>query len=146
MKKILVSIDFSSVTEEVLRIAAEQARFFDGEIVLLHVENPEPDFVGYKPGPQVLRDNVAHDIKKNHRELDAIEKKLLKDSVKVKAFILQGATAETILHKANDIEADLIIMGTHGHGALHHLLLGSVTEEVVRKATCPLLLVPGREK
>ncbi|MEW5940915.1 MAG: universal stress protein [Chloroflexota bacterium] len=61
------------------------------------------------------------------------------------ALVVQGATVETILNEASKLEADMIVVGSHGHGALYQLLVGSVCEGVLRKAACPVLVVPTRE-
>lgn len=54
--------------------------------------------------------------------------------------------AEEILDQANELNADLIVMGTHGHGAMYNLLVGSVTKGVLKHSTWPVLLVPGPKR
>src|SRR6186713_565195 len=71
MKTILVPIDFSDVTPRVLDAARELAGAFAAKIVLLHVSEPEPDFVGFEPGPIAVRATIARDFKKEHQQLDA---------------------------------------------------------------------------
>ncbi len=56
---------------------------------------------------------------------------------------IQGPLTEKVLHQAEEQNADLIVMGSHGHGALYHFLVGSVTAGVVRGAKCPVLVVPA---
>ena len=68
MKKILVPIDFSEVTSAQVKLASEQARMASGEIYLIHIETPEPDFMGYEPGPEVVRESVARHMKDNHKK------------------------------------------------------------------------------
>jgi nucleotide-binding universal stress UspA family protein len=57
-----------------------------------------------------------------------------------------GDVAEEILHRAEALNADLIVMGTHGHGAMYKLLVGSVTEGVLKRSKRPVLLVPGVQR
>ncbi len=57
---------------------------------------------------------------------------------------VDGSPATEIVRRAQQINADLIVMGTHGHGGLAHAVLGSVTERVLHKAHCPVLVVPVR--
>jgi nucleotide-binding universal stress UspA family protein len=64
--------------------------------------------------------------------------------VPVEAMIREGSASSEILSQAADIKADLLVMGTHGRSGFERLLLGSVTEKVLRKATCPVLTVPQR--
>ena len=144
MKTVLVPVDFSTITDRVVSIAADQARWSHARIVLLHVAAPNPDFVGYEPGPQTVRNTMAHAFHREHQELHRLEEPLKKEGLQVTALLVQGPTVEKILHEAEQQKADLIVMGSHGHGALHDLLMGSVTEGVLRKNRCPLLLVPSR--
>ena len=142
MKTILVPIDFSPVADLVVENAEKMARAFDAEVCLIHIEAPEPEFVGYEVGPQTVRDAVAHEIKTDHERLHAIRDKMIEDGIQAKALIFQGVTVDKIVEEATKINADLIVMGSHGRGALLHLLLGSVSEGVIKNSTCPVVVVP----
>ncbi|HEX8312533.1 MAG TPA: universal stress protein [Chthoniobacteraceae bacterium] len=141
MKTILVPVDFSDVTTAVLSAAQTLAQAFGSKIILLHVSEPEPDFVGFEPGPQTVRMSVARDLHAEHRQLEELKQTLLVDSL---ALHIQGPMAEKILLQAAEHSADLIVMGSHGHGALYELLVGSVTSSVLKSAACPVLVVPAR--
>ncbi len=143
MKTILVAIDFSSVTEPMLDVAVRMARSFDARLCLVHVAPPDPTFVGYEAGPQTVRDAVAEEFREEHRKLHALQKRVEEQGVTATSQFIQGPTIEKILEEAKDLEADLIVMGSHGRGALYHLIVGSVSEGVLRKATCPVLVVPS---
>lgn len=142
MKKILVPVDFSKVTEAALRTAAALAGPLQAELILLHIAAPDPEFVGYETGPASVRQAVAHQLAAEHKRLQELQHDLEGKSLRVTALLIQGYTVEKILAEAERLPADLIIMGSHGHGGLHHLLMGSVAEGVVRKAPCPVVLVP----
>lgn len=144
MKTILVPIDFSDGTHQVLTAATHLAHKEDAEVHLVHVAAPDPDFVPYDAGPQVVREQVAEDLREEHRELQKLAADLSESGIKASARMVQGATVETILELAEKDGADCIVMGTHGHGALHRLVLGSVAEGVIRSAQCPVLVVPVR--
>lgn len=146
MKVVLAPIDFSDATEAVLAEAERLARAFGGRLLLMHVEPPEPDFVGYGPGPTSVRNQVAEEMRSDHRRLDQVADRLRATGLAVEELCIQGPPAEKILEKAAHFGADWIVMGSHGHGALYHLLLGSVGEEVLQKAACPVMIVraPGR--
>lgn len=141
MNKILVPIDFSFITPTVMEVAVEQGRLSNGEIVLLHVEFCDPTFVGYEAGPQSVRNSVSSEIRHDHKELKALEEELQQKGLNVTSLLRQGPIVEKILNETRHFEPDLIIMGTHGHGAMHHLILGSISEGVLREAPCPVLLV-----
>lgn len=144
MKTILVPLDFSPVSEAVLETVKVFAVAHNAEVVLLHVEAPEPDFVGYGPGPQVVRHAVAEKISEHHEKMHAMRDGLKEAGVEAKALVIQGGTVDKILEEAKRLEADLIILGSHGHGAVFDLLVGSVTDGVIRKATVPVVVVPSQ--
>lgn len=143
MKTILVAIDFSDVTNALLERAESLARAFDGELYLVHVEAPEPDFVGFEPGPQHVRDRLADEISKNSVQLIALRDSLRDKGVRVHSLLLQGGIAQKLHDEAVRLNADCIVLGSHGRGALFHMLLGSVSNDVIRSAKCPILIIPG---
>ncbi len=145
MKTILVPLDFSHATERILDVVREVAPSLGAGVVLIHVEPPEPSFVGYEPGPQHVRDIVAHEAQENHKRLHDTQEGLQGDGVDTEVLLIQGPTVEKILSEAKRLEANMIIMGSHGHGSLFDLLVGSVSEGVMRKSPCPVLIVPGRK-
>ncbi|HMO52692.1 MAG TPA: universal stress protein [Kiritimatiellia bacterium] len=146
MNTILVPVDFSDAGPDVMAAAVTMAKAFNASVLLLHVAPPEPEFLGYDPGPQSVRDSVARQCHEAHSRLQAAEKNFSDQGIAVTALLIQGYPVEKILHEAEKHHPFLIVMGSHGHGALRNLLVGSVTEGVMRRATCPVLVVPHRVK
>ena len=146
MKSILVPVDFSDATPRVIETASRMAKAFGGRVVLLHIVEPEPDFVGFEPGPATVRMSVARDFKAEHQQLEDLKASLAGTGLDVTALQIRGSTAEKILLEAATHEAGLIVMGSHGHGALYELLVGSVTTGVLRAARCPVVIVPVRQE
>lgn len=144
MKTILVPVDFSEVSEKVMDTAALMAKSFNAKLVLLHVAAPEPEFIGYDPGPVSVRNSVARELVDEHQRIHRMDKQLEQRGLSVTSLLIQGYPVEKILEEAAKLKADMIVMGSHGHGALHNLLVGSVAEGVMRKTTCPVLVVPSR--
>lgn len=140
---ILVPIDFSPVTPRILEQAARYAKALSGQVVLLHVAAPDPEFVGYDAGPQTVRDQVARHYREEHQALQLEADRLRTQGVEVTALLVRGPSVETILTEARRVEAELIAMGSHGHGAVHHLLVGSVGKGVLKRAPCPVLVIPA---
>lgn len=140
MLKIAVALDFSDSTQQILDCAKQLAGAPDSELWLLHVEAPEPDFVGYDVGPQSVRDNVASEIHKDHAELQSLAEDCRTEGLKAKALLLQGPTVETLADQAALLKADFLVVGSHGHG-LKQLILGSVSDGLLRKAHCPVVVV-----
>ncbi len=142
MKTILTAIDFSEATDAVINAAAELTRALGGELHLLHVEAPDPDFVGYEPGPQTVRDQVAKSMAEDRDDIIALRDRLKAGGIVAHALVVQGPTVRKIVEEAERLRADLVVIGSHGHGALYDLVLGSVSDGVIRKAPCPVLVVP----
>jgi len=144
MKTILVAIDFSPITPRVIEQAARLAEAFSAALWLLHVAAPEPDFVGYQAGPETVREQVAHDLRGEHRRGQDESTRLRQRGIDATALQVQGPTTETILREAERLRADVIVVGSHGHGVVHRALLGSVSEGVLHGARCPVLILPSR--
>jgi nucleotide-binding universal stress UspA family protein len=144
MACVLAGVDFSDVTQRVLETAGRLARALDAELVVLHVAAPEPEFVGFAAGPQSVRDQVAEKLREQHRELGTCVETLVAHGTKARALMVQGAAAEALLEHATRLGAELIVVGSHGHGKLHQLLTGSVAGAVLKRASVPVIMVPAR--
>ena len=144
MKTILALVDFSDITERVVSTAADTAKAFAATLYLVHVAAPDPEFIGYDVGPQTVRKSVADQFSKEHRAFQAMEARLKGEGVVVHALLVQGPTLEKIFQEIKRLSVDLVVMGSHGHSSLHNLLVGSVTEGVLRQSPCPVLVVPRR--
>ena len=90
--------------------------------------------------------SIAERFHNEHHQIQEIAAKLLKAGIDATALLVQGATAETILKEASKLEADMIVVGSHGKGAMYQLLVGSVSEGVLHKSECPILVVPTHER
>jgi len=143
---ILVPIDFSDATDAVVAWAAELAERFRSRLWLLHVAAPDPDFVGYEVGPESVRSQRAAKLRSEHRELQDRTEALRERGIDAQALLVQGPTVEKILSEAASLEADLIVMGSHGRGAVGRALLGSVSAGVLHAARCPVTILPSRRE
>ena len=143
---ILTAIDFSDPTETILRVTAKLAKRLDARVWLVHVAAPEPDFVGFDAGPEVVRDQVAKEYRDEHNALQTYAEALRADGVEVTAKLARGATIERLLELAEKHTADLIVVGSHGRGVVADLIIGSVSAGLIRGATCPVTVVPVGQK
>jgi len=146
MKNILVPIDLSPVTDNTVEIAARFAKGFGSKIWLVHVAAPDPDFVGFGTGPKYVRDQRADELKKEHSQIQVMAENLRTKGFSAEALLVQGPTSATIIEEARRLEADLIIMGSHGHGAIYKTFVGSVSQQVLGDSTVPVLIIPAKEK
>lgn len=142
---ILTPLDFSSGTDRVLETAILFARAFGARLILVHVVPPDPDFVGYEVGPQHVRVHLAQQFHKEHRAIQDYADQANASGLNATGLLLQGPTAETILAEIGRTEADLLILGSHGHGALYKAILGNVAEEILRKCPCPAVIIPVKK-
>jgi len=132
---ILHPTDFSERSEYAFRLANILARDYDAQLIVLHVA-PTP-IVAYGDGfIPITEPGQLDELKDKLQELAAQAV-----GIRAKPLLLEGDPAAEILLAAEQAECDLIIMGTHGRTGLGRILLGSVAEEIVRKAACPVLTV-----
>lgn len=144
-KRILCPVDFSDASTHALQHAVAVARWFKSHVTGLHVTRPEfvfepPILFAERGGLKALpvdRDELF--VRLNDFMQPAIDAR-----VPWSARIDEGVPAVRILDCARSMPADLIVMGTHGRGGFEHLVLGSVTEKVLRNAGCPVMTVPPR--
>ena len=147
MRSILVPVDFSTMTEDVLEMAKLFAGTFTGKIHLVHVIRIDPSLTGYLPEPSLIEEPMPAHCGKAHALLQEQVRQLRYAGYGCSASLYEGEIVETIIKKARDMEAELIVMGAHNKGRLERFFLGSVSEGVLRRACCPVMIVPagGRE-
>lgn len=141
---VLAAVDFSAVTQQVIAVLGRIAAVLPARVFLVHVAPPEPAFVGYGAGPDLVREQVAAELRALHRQLQALADRLRAGGIEATALLLQGPTVDTLIAESGKRQAGLIVLGSHGHGAMYDLLVGSVAEGVVKRSTVPVLLVPAQ--
>jgi nucleotide-binding universal stress UspA family protein len=140
MKKILVAIDLSAPSKEVIETAVSLARSLDGAVELVHVREPYVYALAGEYGPSAEQEQAL--VRWIDRELAQAGDQINHARVPCVTTSLHGSAAREIVNHAEKTGADLIVVGTHGRGGLAHAVLGSVAERVVQKARCPVLAVP----
>ena len=142
MKTILVPLDFSDASEHVAKVAMEFARALDGAVVLLHVVWVPPMIMGSEGEADKMKE-FAMDVERTAnarlREFLPIFERM---SVTASAQCVTGRPATVIAEQARELGADYIIIGSHGHTAFYDLVLGSTTSGVIKRAACPVVVVP----
>jgi nucleotide-binding universal stress UspA family protein len=144
--KLLVALDLSPITEIILKTVKTLAKKSKAEVTLLHVLQPDPDFVGYGVGPQAERDFVAKKIQENRATVQSLAGELAKEGLQVTPVVIQGNTVDTILEEADKMDADMIVTGSHGYGMMYKLFVGSVSKEVLKHSKRPVLIIPVKDK
>ena len=139
IKKVLVPIDFSDYSKNSLKFAVNFIKYFHAELFLIYVIEPviyPPDFsMG-----QIAIPAIDGEIdKRAFEELQNLAKNEIPPDVKCKSIIKTGKPYLEIIETAKEEDIDLIIIASHGHTGVEHILFGSTAEKVVRKAPCPVL-------
>ena len=146
MKSIVAAVDFSNATTGVLEMGVGLAKAFGARLCLFHVVEPEPSYTAYGFTPDEFPALHAYQEEAKRRAGDKLE--ALLDSVKAglpnaTTQIAEGSPLHSLLDYVKDSGADFVVLGSHGHGVIASLLLGSVAEGMVRKAAVPTLIVPA---
>jgi len=146
--RLLAPTDFSTSGNQAVLEAAALARIFRAELHMLHIVALQ---AFYSEMPEMvmppLEDITTELVQTGKQRMQALAEKIGKD-VRVSIHLEESVErpAHAICHFAGQLPADLIVIGSHGHTGLMHVLLGSTTEHVVREASCPVLVTkPARD-
>jgi nucleotide-binding universal stress UspA family protein len=144
MKTILVPVDLSVATTKVCNAASALARLTGARLLLLHVVQTPPlvmnDYYGFDTGS--MAEIVAAGEKTAAKKLSSLGRRYAKNGLPVQTAQVTGKPVAEILDEAAASKAVYIVVGSHGHGAIFDLLVGSTTHGVLRKARCPVMVVP----
>ena len=140
VQRILVPLDFSDSAESILAWAGHLAEEHGSTVMLLHVYHLPVEFQQLE-GAYLPPDFWANVKSEAEQKLDEHAATLRTTGVTVECHVREGYPATVIVDEADTLRCDLIVIGTHGHSGLKHLLLGSIAERVVQKAPCPVLTV-----
>jgi len=140
LKRILVPIDFSECSQKALQYALPLARQFGARLLVVYVM-PANYFVGSEFGPVDFPVPEGEWREQSLKELETMARREIGEAVAFDAVVLQGQPAHEIAACAQEQQASLIVISTHGRTGLRHVLVGSVAENVVRYAPCPVLVV-----
>jgi nucleotide-binding universal stress UspA family protein len=145
MMKLLAAVDLSKasgyVTEAVHRVALAT----DAEVYVLHTIIPLPGVAGPEFNPFTEQQELSEKYLDERDQLNELVTQLVEADVNASALMAQGDPVKTILKQAERLDAELIVVGSHGHGMMFDALVGSTSAGILRKSTIPVLVVPVRE-
>lgn len=142
IRKILVPTDFTDTSDKALDFAIELAQKFNASITVMHAY--EIPVIGFPDGSLVATAEIASRIQDAGRTgLDAAVSIRSSRGVPLETVLREGNPAEEIRAVAEEMSADVIVIGTHGRRGLARALLGSVAENVIRTVTRPVLTIHG---
>ncbi|WP_395753833.1 universal stress protein [Prosthecobacter sp.] len=143
MKTIVALVDLSDLSFKVLKQAHALASAFKSEVVILHVVPKEPVVVDVGIiSPTVMRAPSPASVEVQLGQLEEMRESLTKFGVNARVEQFPGAEVDTVLAEIQRLEADLVIVGSHQHSRIYNLLIGSVSNDVLMKSKCPVLVVP----
>ncbi len=141
VENIIVAVDFSDVSVRVVQEAGHLAKTLGSKIHLIHVEDTEKTMTGFDAGSDEQAQGPERQSGGLLGMLQKHEDALRAQGVEVDAVLKHGDPIEKLVGAAKSIPADLLFIGTHGHGAVYHLIAGSVGEGILRKSPCPVLVI-----
>lgn len=145
MKKILIALDYDDTSQKVAEVGFSMAQAMKAEAVLLHVVSEQPVYYSSYMFMTELRVDILEDLKKTTQNFLDKTKNHLGDMT-INTLIKEGEIASTILKTANEINADIIVMGTHSRKWLESIIMGSEVEDVLKKITIPLFVIPTKKQ
>jgi nucleotide-binding universal stress UspA family protein len=147
MNTLLVPVDFSDVSRFVIAEAAKLARLTQSRIAFLHVVQPPPIIVtDYGPmADNVVQFTIAAE-KDAARHLASLKKKMTVAGLATETILRTGYPVYHIVELAKKLAASYIVIGSHGHTAFYDLLIGSTTSGVLKRAPCPVIVIPMHKK
>lgn len=146
MKTIIVAVDFSNATPGVLKMAVAVAKAFGADLRVFHAVEPEPSYTAYGftpeefPAMHVYQEEAS---KRARQKLESLTESAKLEIPTAECDLVEGSPLHSLLDYVKHHSADLVVLGSHGHGVIASLLLGSVAEGMIRKATVPTLIVPA---
>lgn len=146
VKTILVAIDdceSTTTASPVMQRVCELARAFSSKVWLLHVV-PQSGPLPFNVDRKRVRGEIASELRHEHQFLQRLAQCLRDREIDASALLTEGATSDTILEESQRLDADLVVVGSHGHGLLYRALLDGTGERLLGESECPIMFVPER--
>lgn len=140
---VLIAVDLEAGSQEVVERTLKLLDRALGTVWLLHVAAPDPDFVGYKVDPTVMRDQVAESYHREHRQLQEMAESVRAQGFAATALLVQGEWPVTLAKQAEKLGVDLIVLGhRQGGGFFHQLFSHDLGQNSLLDTGKPVLTVP----
>ncbi len=142
MINIVLPVDFGDSTEKLISSAVRFAKEVNGRICLIHVAPADIGFAIGDMGFQYFPEVEQNEIKEELVRLNSIEQRILSENIECEHLLKQGVAGDIILEYAKEKNAGYIVMGSHGRSGIYDVFVGSLTKELTRRATIPVLVIP----
>ena len=145
IKKVLIAMDYDETSQKVAEQGFAMAKAINAEIILLHVISEQLVYYSSYTYMREWRVDIMGDLEKSVREfLEKAKKSLGDDSIQT--VVEFGEIAAIILGTAKDLNADIIVIGSHSRNWLENIILGSQAADVLKKTTIPLYIIPTKKQ
>ncbi|MBW8361118.1 MAG: universal stress protein [Kaistella sp.] len=142
MINIVLPVDFSDATDRLIEGAVKFAQETNGKICLIHVAPSDIGFAIGDMGFQYFPEVEQNEIKEELLRLNNIEQRIIAQDVDCEHLLKQGIAGDIILEYAEQKKAGYIVMGSHGRSGIYDVFVGSLTKELTRRSTIPVLVIP----
>jgi nucleotide-binding universal stress UspA family protein len=154
MKKVMIALDYDPTAKKIAETGFALAKTLGAEVILLHViaeanyyssleYSPIVGFTGFMDMNPVQLESSDGLKKASQSYLDNLKRHL--DDKTIQTIVREGDFAESILKAAKDMNADIIVMGSHSRKWLENIVMGSVTEKVLNHTSVPLFIIPTKK-
>jgi nucleotide-binding universal stress UspA family protein len=144
MKTILLAVDFSPASKQVVFEAVKLAQATKARLVVLNVVQPPVVMSDYAPLLENIVDFISVSEKAAVKQLKKLKSEISLEVPAVETRTATGSPIVAIVEAVESLSADYVVMGSHGHTALYDLVAGSTTHGVLKRARCPVLIVPAQ--
>jgi nucleotide-binding universal stress UspA family protein len=145
MKSIVVALDFPITSRKVLNMAKKFALEFKAKLHIMHSESIDSYF-----NHIVTEDNLqpSADLLNKYKtdyekKMQSLYDELSSEKIDCNCILMEGPTVDNILKFSAEVEAEMIILGSHEHGNFYHLIMGSTHNLLIKKSTIPILIIPS---
>lgn len=142
MINIILPVDFGDSTDALINGAIKFAKEIGGKLSLIHVAPADIGFAIGDMGFQYFPEVEQNEIKQELQSLNNLEQHILAEGVDCDHLLKQGVAGDIILEYAKEKNAAYMVMGSHGRSGIYDVFVGSLTKELTRRATIPVLVIP----
>lgn len=146
MTNIVFPVDFSDSTDQLVTAAVDFAKKTQGKIYLIHVAPSDIGFAIGDMGFQYFPEVEQNEIKEELKLLNNLEQQIIAQGVECEHLLRQGIAKDIILEYAEEKRADFIVMGSHGRSGIYDVFVGSLTKDLTKSSTIPVLVIPCHNK
>ena len=142
MVNIVLPVDFGESTERLITAAVKFAQQVQGKICLIHVAPADIGFAIGDMGFQYFPEVEQNEIKEELVRLNVLEQRIIAQGIDCEHLLKQGVPGDIILDYAAEKNANFLVMGSHGRSGIYDVFIGSLTKELTRRSTIPVLVIP----